>query len=73
MQIERALEGDLLQIWSEGAHDQEQVGILGRRRHPELGRDRPGDLDLVLERLGQEGHAIAQSGIGDGACRFLRR
>ena len=73
VRIERALEGDLLEIGRERAHHQEQVGILGRRRHPQLGRDRPGDLDLVLERLGQECDAVAEARIGDGACRFLRR
>ncbi len=49
VRIERALEHQLLQVGREGAHHQEQVGVLGRRRYPELGRNRPGDLGVALQ------------------------
>ena len=65
VRIERALEGDFLEVGRKRAHHQKQIGVFGRRRHPQLGRDRAGDLGILIERLSQESHAVAEAGIGD--------
>src|SRR5581483_9913935 len=70
--VQRSLERDLLEVRRECAHHQEQVGIFGRRRYPEPGGDRAGDLGFLLERFRQEGYAFAHSGIGHSSRRRLR-
>jgi hypothetical protein len=39
----------------EDADGQEQVGVRCRRRYPQLRRERPGNLRLGSERLGERG------------------
>src|SRR6185436_11246937 len=44
----------------EDAEDEEEIGIARRGRDRQPRGERPGDLDLPPERLGQEGDALAQ-------------
>ena len=59
--IERALEGDLLQVRREYADHQEEVGVRGLGRDPEPGGDGPGDLRLRSEGRCQERDPIAEA------------
>ena len=59
VRIERALEGDFLQVGAEDAKDEEQVGVRGTRGDEELRGDGAGDLGLGGERRSEEGDASA--------------
>ena len=66
VRVERALEGDFPEIGREDPKNEEQIGVLGLGRYPELRRQGARDLGFALQGRRDERHPVAQTGVGGG-------